>query len=219
MNKLYLDNIDTEIKIEILNTLKEIYIKYPKVFNNINLISDIDYLLSYLNKNYNINKEDKYKESNRTIFTTAGMWLPKQIKSLNLYDQILYDKPDFIGIGINKSLDYKTIKKQIKKDYKDKWCYSKNIRDALYHEFGHVFTKLFKLTNNPKLMEIINNNINNENISTYAKTSPEEFISELFSKYSYDPKYNELTYIIGNIINNYYIKFEDTELFNKTLKH
>ena len=33
-------------------------------------------------------------------------------------------------------------------------------------------------------------------------------------KYSYNPSYSELVYIIGRIIENYYLKFEDTELFD-----
>ena len=64
------------------------------------------------------------------------------------------------------------------------------------------------------MIEFIKNNINNNNLSEYSRINPEEMIAEAFSKYSYDPRYNEMVYIIGTIIEEYYAKFENTELFN-----
>lgn len=209
-----LDRVENKTKKEILITLKEIITKYPRLNNTISLVSDINYLVNYVSSNYSLIDNKKYEPSPETIFTTASMWLPKDDKKLGLYDYILYYKPDFIGFGVNEKVNYSDIKKQLKTDYRNGWSCSRNIKDAVYHEIGHVFTKLFKLTYNPKMMEFIKNNINNNNLSEYSRINPEEMIAEAFSKYSYDPKYNEVVYIIGTIIEEHYTKFENTDLFN-----
>ena len=209
-----LDRVDNKAKKEILIALKEIITKYPRLNNTISLVSDINYLVNYVSNNYSLGDNEKYEPSSETIFITASMWLPKDDKKLGLNDYILYNKPNFIGIGVNEKVNYSVIKKQLKTDYMDGWSCSKNIKGAVYHEIGHVFTRLFKLTNNTKMIEFIKNNINNSNLSEYSKINPEEMIAEAFSKYSYDPRYNEMVYIIGTIIEEYYAKFENTELFN-----
>ena len=65
------------------------------------------------------------------------------------------------------------------------------------------------------MLELLEGNLkNNKTLSTYSKINYEELHAECFSKYSYNPSYSELVYIIGRIIENYYLKFEDTELFD-----
>lgn len=213
-NGVYLDNIDKKIKREVYITLKEIIKKYPRLNNSICLVSDMEYLLNIIYNKYKIEDNNKYKPSDKTIFTTCGIWTKSVSDELCLYDKIMYDKPEFIGIGIVDSIDYKFISRQLKSDYNNNWSYSRNIRDALYHEIGHVFEKLFKLTSNHYLIQVISDNIDKYNTSMYSKINYQEFIAEMFSKYSYDPRYNDMVYIIGNIINEFYYKFEDTELFD-----
>ena len=168
----------------------------------------------YLNNNYE-ECNCIYENDDKTIMTTASMYLPKKDKNLNYYDSILYYKPDFIGIGVNRLVKYKNAINALKSDYADEWCYSRNIKDAVYHEVGHIFSKIFKLISNPKMLELLEGNLkNNKTLSTYSKINYEELIAECFSKYSYNPSYSELVYIIGRIIENYYLKFEDTELFD-----
>ena len=210
---IYLDNIDNEIKKEMLVSLKEIVTKYPKLNNSISLVSDINYLVNYISNTYTLKDNEKYEPSLKTVFTTASMWLPKDNKKLGLYDSILYYKPDFIGIGVNEIMSYSGITKQLNSDYRNGWSCSRNIKDAIYHEIGHVFVKLFKLIYNPKMIEFIEKNINNSNLSEYSKINPEEMIAEAFSKYSYDPRYNDVVYVIGSIIEEFYTKFESTDLF------
>lgn len=216
---IVLDAIDKRVRKEILKTLKEIFKKYPKLSNSITLVSDINYLVNYLFNNYTVDEKDRYVASPKTVFTTAKLWLPKETsKNLNFHDQILYYKPDFIGIGVNDIIKYSSVARQLKSEYKCNWSYSKNIRDAFYHEIGHIFNTLFKLSNNPELKSFIEKNINRYSLSTYSKTNNEELIAEAFSKYSYDPKYNELVYIIGTVIEEYYLKFENTDLFEINTK-
>lgn len=213
-DNIILDNIDRRFKKDIYKTLKEVIKKYPKLNNSICLVSDIDYLIMYLNNRY-IKSKSNYEPDDKTILTTVSTWFPRDSKSINFYDSILYYKPDFIGIGVNSLVKYKNATRILKKDYNDNWCYSRNIKDAVYHEIGHIFTKLFKLAYNPKLLEYLEDNLkNNKYLSSYSKINIEELIAEAFSKYSYDPNYSEFVYTIGRIIEEYYLKFEDTELFN-----
>lgn len=213
-DNIIIDNLDRKLGKEIYNSLKEIITKYPRLNNTICLVSDIDYLVNYLNNNYE-ECNCIYENDDKTIMTTASMYLPKKDKNLNYYDSILYYKPDFIGIGVNRLVKYKNAINTLKSDYANEWCYSRNIKDTVYHEIGHIFSKIFKLTSNPKMLELLEGNLkNNKTLSTYSKINYEELIAECFSKYSYNPSYSELVYIIGRIIENYYLKFEDTELFD-----
>ena len=213
-DNIILDNIDRRFKKDIYKTLKEVIKKYPKLNNSICLVSDIDYLIMYLNNRY-IESKSNYEPDDKTILTNVSTWFPRDNKSINFYDSILYYKPDFIGIGVNSLVKYKNATRILKKDYNNNWCYSRNIKDAVYHEIGHIFTKLFKLAYNPKLLEYLEDNLkNNKYLSSYSKINIEELIAEAFSKYSYDPNYSEFVYTIGRIIEEYYLKFEDTELFN-----
>ena len=207
-DNIIIDNLDRKLGKEIYNSLKEIITKYPRLNNTICLVSDIDYLVNYLNNNYE-ECNCIYENDDKTIMTTASMYLPKKDNS------ILYYKPDFIGIGVNRLVKYKNAINALKSDYADEWCYSRNIKDAVYHEVGHIFSKIFKLISNPKMLELLEGNLkNNKTLSTYSKINYEELIAECFSKYSYNPSYSELVYIIGRIIENYYLKFDDTELFD-----
>lgn len=213
-DNIILDNIDRRFKKDIYKTLKEVIKKYPKLNNSICLVSDIDYLIMYLNNRY-VKSKSNYEPDDKTILTTVSAWFPRDSKSINFYDSILYYKPDFIGIGVNSLVKYKNATRILKKDYNNNWCYSRNIKDAVYHEIGHIFTKLFKLAYNPKLLEYLEDNLkNNKYLSSYSKINIEELIAEAFSKYSYNPNYSEFVYTIGRIIEEYYLKFEDTELFN-----
>lgn len=213
-DNIILDNIDRRFKKDIYKTLKEVIKKYPKLNNSICLVSDIDYLIMYLNNRY-VKSKSNYEPDDKTILTTVSTWFPRDSKSINFYDSILYYKPDFIGIGVNSLVKYKNATRILKKDYNNNWCYSRNIKDAVYHEIGHIFAKLFKLAYNPKLLEYLEDNLkNNKYLSSYSKINIEELIAEAFSKYSYDPNYSEFVYTIGRIIEEYYLKFEDTELFN-----
>ena len=54
----------------------------------------------------------------------------------------------------------------------------------------------------------------NNKLSIYSRTNIDELIAEAFSKYSYDPRYNDVVYVIGSIIEEFYTKFESTDLFD-----
>lgn len=54
----------------------------------------------------------------------------------------------------------------------------------------------------------------NNKLSIYYRTNIDELIAEAFSKCSYDPKYNNLVYLVGSIIEEFYYEFENTDLFD-----
>ena len=215
---IYLDNIDNEIKKEILVTLKEIMTKYPSLNHSISLISDGDYLIDYVSSHYkkSLNLEQSCKDDT-TLFTTTAQWNSTSINMINVYsvyDFLLKTRPDFIAIGVNKRRNYEEVTAKMQKGYNLGYTYSRNIRDVIYHEIGHVFSILFKMSNITMVKNILDENIRtNKDISVYSKNNPEEMIAEAFSKYSYDPRYNDVVYVIGSIIEEFYTKFESTDLF------
>ena len=172
-DNIILNNVDRKLGKEIYTSLKEAITKYPRLNNTICLVSDIDYLVTYLNNNYE-ECTCSYGNDDKTIMTTASMYLPKKDKNLNYYDSILYYKPDFIGIGVNRLVKYKNAINALKSDYANEWCYSRNIKDTVYHEIGHIFSKIFKLTSNSKMLEFLEGNLkNNKTLSTYSKINYE----------------------------------------------
>lgn len=86
----------------------------------------------------------------------------------------------------------------------------------MFHEIGHIFAYLFNLTNNPKVLELLELEMkkSNNKLSIYYRTNIDELIAEAFSKYSYDPKYNNLVYLVWSIIEEFYYEFENTDLFD-----
>ena len=216
---IYLDSIDNEIKKEILVTLKEIITKYPSLNHSISLISDGDYLIDYVSSHYkkSLNLEQSCKDDT-TLFTTTAQWNSTSINMINdysVYDFLLKTRPDFIAIGVNKRRNYEEVTAKMQKGYNLGYTYSRNIRDVIYHEIGHVFSILFKMSNITMVKNILNENIRtNKDISVYSKINPEEMIAEAFSKYSYDPRYSDFVYKIGSCIDELYKMYEDSEIFN-----
>ena len=216
---IYLDSIDNEIKKEILVTLKEIITKYPSLNHSISLISDGDYLIDYVSSHYkkSLNLEQSCKDDT-TLFTTTAQWNSTSINMINVYsvyDFLLRTRPDFIGIGVNKRRNYEEVTAKMQKGYNLGYTYSRNIRDVIYHEIGHVFSILFKMSNIIMVKNILDENIRtNKDISVYSKNNPEEMIAEAFSKYSYDPRYSDFVYKIGSCIDELYKMYEDSEIFN-----
>lgn len=216
---IYLNSIDNEIKKKILVTLKEIITKYPSLNHSISLISDGDYLIDYVSSHYkkSLNLEQSCKDD-ATLFTTTAQWNSTSINMINVYsvyDFLLRTRPDFIGIGVNKRRNYEEVTAKMQKGYNLGYTYSRNIRDVIYHEIGHVFSILFKMSNITMVKNMLDENIRtNKDISVYSKNNPEEMIAEAFSKYSYDPKYNNLVYLVGSIIEEFYYEFENTDLFD-----
>ena len=216
---IYLDSIDNEIKKEILVTLKEIITKYPSLNHSISLISDGDYLIDYVSSHYkkSLNLEQSCKDDT-TLFTTTAQWNSTSINMINVYsvyDFLLRTRPDFIAIGVNKRRNYKEVTAKMQKGYNLGYTYSRNIRDVIYHEIGHVFSILFKMSNITMVKNMLDENIRtNKDISVYSKNNPEEMIAEAFSKYSYDPRYSDFVYKIGSCIDELYKMYEDSEIFN-----
>lgn len=225
---IYLDNIDNQIKNEILETLKEIYTIYPKLENLISLVSDSNYLVNYIAQNF---KKSNSLESLRascnndnTLFTTTAQYKPEKINKTyyntgeSALDFLLKTKPDFIGIGVKSNCSYDVSISRIEKGYNLGWSYSRNIRDAVYHELGHIFSIIFKLPYIEDIRELLEESIYDESLSGYAKTNMEEMIAEAFSMYSYNPYYSELVYIVGTSINSLYQIYHKTELFDVPTK-
>ena len=183
------------------------------------MISDGDYLIDYVSSHYkkSLNLEQSCKDDT-TLFTTTAQWNSTSINMINVYsvyDFLLKTRPDFIAIGVNKRRNYEEVTAKMQKGYNLGYTYSRNIRDVIYHEIGHVFSILFKMSNITMVKNILNENIRtNKDISVYSKINPEEMIAEAFSKYSYDPRYSDFVYKIGSCIDELYKMYEDSEIFN-----
>ena len=145
---IYLDNIDNEIKKEILVSLKEIVTKYPKLNNSISLVSDINYLVNYISNTYTLKDNEKYEPSLKTVFTTASMWLPKDNKKLGLYDSILYYKPDFIFCP-HKSF-YRFLQQKSKLSYWGKLCWKMWKEKLFFYIWFAIIQKVTKRSKNLK---------------------------------------------------------------------
>lgn len=225
---IYLDNIDNQIKKEILEALNEIHAKYPRLENLIGLISDSNYLINFIAENFKKSRTlELLKTScknNNTLFTTTAQWEPEKINKTyynseeNALNFLLKIKPDFIGIGVNEKCKYYTALSRIQKGYNLGWNYSRTIKDALYHEIGHIFSIIFRLTSIEDIRRLLEKNANDKSLSTYAKTNMEEMVAEIFSIYSYNPFQSELVYSIGFSIDNLYRTFENTKLFDGPTK-
>ena len=216
-NNFVFGDIDNEFKIEMLKSFKEIFIKYPKLINTISLVSNPNYMYDYLLTKYN--KKTNIKDNLKTsfIFATGIYRFEDLITSVsNERENILFNKTNFVGISFNDKCGYSEANNNIKDGFFSRWSTAFDIKSGLFHEIGHIFAYLFNLTNNPKVLELLELEMkkSNNKLSIYSRTNIDELIAEAFSKYSYDLKYNNLVYLVGSIIEEFYYEFENTDLFD-----
>lgn len=194
--KVVLDNIENNLKEEILKSLKEIFNRYPKLINKIDIITDFDTINFYTLNNY------KYKR----IFDRDIAFTSVFIETSSLS----------ILIGVNNNYDLKEMNRLFNLSYKKGWSYTRCVKDALYHELGHIFSYIYNLKGNNEFVNTINK-LKCE-VSMYASNNMEELIAECFTKYSYDRNYNDLVNFVGTVIDKVYERVDNKSISSKTLK-
>lgn len=194
--KVMLDNIDNNLKEEILKSLKEIINRYPNLIDKINIVTDFDTINLYTLNNYNYKRIFDGDIAFTCVFIETG--------SLSIL------------IGVNNNYDLKEMNRLFDLSYKKGWSYTRYVKDALYHELGHIFSYLYNLTTNKEFINTIN--MIKEGVSVYSYNNIEELIAECFTKYSYDKNYNDLVNFVGTVIDKVYEKIENKDMDYMTLQ-
>lgn len=221
-----LSNIDYKIGTKILNALEDIEERYPGSIKRIDYIGDIKSTIEEkikLAKSIGNRKaECSFKETadvlNTSLFISLYSYeLHKNKSYASFLDLILDSNPYFVGIGISKNMSLHQYRDILFKYRKTNYSYSTSIESCIYHEFGHVFERLFCFDLNPYFMQQIRTFMadKSQNYPKMALISESEFIAECFVKYMVDPNYNEAVNFVGTQIDEFYSLLKNSTLFRQ----
>ncbi len=224
-----LSNIDYKIGTKVLNALSNIEEKYPGSTKRIDYVGDIKNAIeekNKLSKSIDSQKKEYSRKEikevlNTSLFVSLFAYQIHENKSYaSFLDLILDSNPYFMGIGISKNMPLHKYREMLLKYKKLNYSYSTSIESCIYHEFGHVFERLFCLDLNPYFMQQIRNFMADEtqNYPRMALISESEFIAECFAKYMVDPNYSKAVNFVGTQIDTFYNLLKNSTLFrqNKT---
>lgn len=212
-----LTNVDYKIGIKVFNGLETCFAKYPMLKNVINCVGDIPYVLeqrsAIASKVYKVTKP---KYNLRELYKTASFGTAYlSFDDENNYDTIdtafYFNRLMFTGICINEKDSYEDLRAMLLKYRKNNTSYSINIETCIYHEVGHILSRMLCLEKNEFTVNVIMSLMeNDQNYPKYAMSSVSEFIADCFAKYMIDPDYNIAVNTIGKMIDMLYNRFEIT---------
>ena len=221
-----LTNVDYKIGIKVFNALETCFTKYPILRNVINCVGDIPYVLEQraitAAKAYNIksptyNLKRIYKT---TSFGTAYLCLDDDNHYNDLNAFYYFNRLMFTGICINEKDSYEDLRAMLLNYRKNNTSYSINIETCIYHEVGHILSKMLCIEKNKFTLNVVKTFMeNDQNYPKYAMSSVSEFIADCFAKYMIDPDYNIAVNTIGKMIDSFYNHFEITcnDLYSQDL--
>lgn len=220
-----LSKIDYRIGIEFFSALKECFQRYPLLKNVINCIGDYSYVLEKRNicavKSYNqrIFKYDLKKLYNTSSFCASYLATEDTTYYEKLNNLMYYNRLLFSGICINEKDSYDDLRYMFRQ-YKNKnLTYCTNVKSCVYHEIGHILSRMLCIEKNIVTLEQIKILMQNGNYPKYTSSSVSEFVADSFAKYMIDQNYNEAVNTIGTTIDLFYHYFEKTckDFYNQDL--
>ena len=211
-----LEGLDISVAYEIADALTYAFIAFPALTFSICSIGNDKYIEEQANMvlNANILKRPKYEkiENQGQIMTTCTM-----------EGAIFKGHKMFIGLALHEDLyDIKIEKlnrlalESAENGYHPKSC--TNFRSCIYHEIGHILSRILNLKNDIILKMLIYTQINNladidKKVSKYARTSFEELIAEIIACYLTNSNENRLINTVGKYIEEKYKKYEYSRKF------
>ncbi len=226
-----LSNIDYKIGTKILNALANIDERYPGSIKRIDYIGDIKSTIieknrvakSVDNQSKDYSRKEITDVLDTSLFVSLYSYQVHENKSYSSFlDLILDSNPYFVGLGISKNMSLHKYRDILLKYRATNYSYSTSIESCIYHEFGHVFERLFCFDLNPYFMEKIREFMadKSKNYPKMALLSESEFIAECFAKYMVDPNFNDAVNFVGTQIDEFYNLLKNSTLFrqNKTYR-
>lgn len=221
-----LSNIDYKIGTKVLSALVNINERYPESIKRIDYIGDIKSTIEEKNrlvKSINDQRKEYSRKEikdvlNTSLFVSLSAYQVHENKSYASFSDLILDSnPYFIGLGISKNMPLHKYREILLKYKKANYSYSTSIESCIYHEFGHVFERLFCFDLNPYFMEKIRYFMadKSQNYPKMALLNESEFIAECFAKYMIDPNYNEAVNFVGTQIDEFYDLLKNSTLFRQ----
>lgn len=211
-----LSKIDYRIGVEIFSALEECFQRYPFLKNVINCVGDYPYVLEKRNvvamQAFN---QEKVHYDLKTLYKTSSFCTAYlNVDDTNNYEKLnasmYYNRLLFSGICINEKDSYEDLKYMLRQYKVKNTTYCTNIRQCIYHEVGHILSRMLCIEKNIVTLEKINELMQNGDYPKYTMTSVSEFVADCFAKYMVDQNFNEAVNTIGKIIDLFYHYFEKT---------
>lgn len=211
-----LSRIDYRIGIEIFSALEVCFQKYPLLKNVINCLGDYPYVLEKRNivatKVFN---QRAVKYDLNSLYKTASFCAaylnvddPRNYEKLNTL--MYYNRLLFSGICINEKDSYEDLKYMLRQYKSKNTTYCTSIRQCIYHEVGHVLSRMLCIEKNGVTLAKINELMETGDYPRYTMSSVSEFVADCFAKYMVDQNFNEAVNTIGKSIDLFYHYFEKT---------
>lgn len=219
--------IDTEIADEVYEAFNEVFDKFPKLKNRINYVGSIENTFDEINKVYKLyyggNLFYSYLNKLKLYFKVLAfadevpnknVLNPYVNRELSYEERLSYGKSYFESISINELFSYANFYKKVYIGKSHNIFNSYNIKGVVFHEIGHILSKILFLSYNEHFMTNVDLLMKKrfQNYSCYSLKNPEEFIAEQFTLYMLGD-YTAISIYIGNYISNLYKKYENTKAF------
>lgn len=180
-----LEGIDIEVCNELINTLEEAFSLYPLLKKSICAIGHQQSIANQMNL-FSLSNKFAIDYENGWFFCKYydDRYFTGYMSAAQLYD------PDsqYIGFSINNSVKNKTLpelnylrKKDADTGFSPNHCGS--FRSMVWHEIGHIFDYILKITGKPEFLELIQSVNIEKQISKYATTDYKETFAEAFAEY------------------------------------
>lgn len=182
-----LEGIDIEVCNVIIDTLEEFFSLYPLFRKSIVAIGQSQYMEEQANLICLLDNN----------VTDDGVENFVWVKYVNHFNSVwmntlaTYDKNNLLTyFGLNLSIYIRNHSlSTMDMDFRKKSIAGfhtpncNTFRSVLYHEFGHLFDYILKISSNPKFFELLKNMDIEHDVSSYATTNEMEAFAEAFSEY------------------------------------
>ena len=182
-----LEGIDIEVCNVIVDTLEEFFSLYPLFKKSIVTIGQSKYmeeqanLICLLDNNVTDDGVENFVWVNY-VSPFDSVWM-SSIAAKDKNNLLIYFGLNLSNYICNNSLSTLDIncRKEAITGFHSPNC--NTLKSAIYHEFGHLFDHILKITDNPKFFELLKNMDIEHDISRYATTNVMDSFAEAFAEY------------------------------------